>query len=56
MKPGTVEVSAVHVKGVKEAKIPANKTELQSFLGMRSVYRRSVNGIIDIFAPLNELL
>lgn len=43
------------VEAVREWPIPANQTEVQSFIGLASYYRRFVRGFADTARPLHQL-
>lgn len=43
------------VEAVREWPVPKNQTEVQSFVGLASYYRRFVKGFADIARPLHQL-
>ena len=43
------------MKSVREMKRPASKSELESFLGLVSYYRRFANNLADVERPLRDL-
>lgn len=44
------------VAAVREWPVPRNQTEVQSFVGLASYYRRFVKGFADIARPLHQLV
>lgn len=44
------------VVAVREWPVPRNPTEVQSFVGLASYYRRFVKGFVDIARPLHQLV
>lgn len=54
-RPGKLSIDEVRVKSLKDAKDPAKKTELRSFLGLPNLYRRFFPNFEDNAAPLNKL-
>lgn len=56
IRPEPSYVSKVNTKSLKSDKMPTNKTDLRSFLGVWNFYWRVVPQFNDIVAPLNKLL
>jgi hypothetical protein len=50
-----IKADPVKIAKVKDWQMPTNLTELRSFLGFCSYYRRFVNGFSMIAKPLTEL-
>ena len=53
---GGIEVDPKKVKAVLKWAVPANVSELHSFLGMVGYYRRFIEGFSIIAGPLTRLL
>lgn len=51
-----VETDRTKVEAVKNWPTPQHRTDVRSFLGMTSYYRRFINGYADIARPLNRLV
>jgi len=51
-----IEVKAEKVKAVRDWPVPKNMSELRSFLGMVSYYRKFIPGFANIVAPWHKLL
>ena len=56
IRPGELHVHSKNVSALAEAKPPRTETELRSFLGMCNVYRRFVDHLAKIAAPLTSML
>jgi Reverse transcriptase (RNA-dependent DNA polymerase) len=56
IRPGKLEVATKNTDALKTAKPPTTQTELRSFLGLCSVYRRFVLSFAKVASPLNSLL
>ena len=55
VSPNGVETDYNKIKEVREWPVPTNVTQVKSFLGLCSYYRRFVRGFSQIAAPLNRL-
>ena len=53
--PGELLVKNKNIKGLEQALPPRNQTELKSFLGMCTVYRRFIKDYAHIAKPLTKL-
>ena len=56
VRPGNLEVAMKNCESIKQAKGPANQTELRSLLGMCNVHLRLVPNFACAAAPLNRKL
>jgi hypothetical protein len=54
--PGTLSVSEKNTRALRTAKPPTTQTELRSFIGLYSVYRRFFSGFSNMAVPLNAFL
>ena len=51
-----IEVDEEKVKAIKEWPTPKSITEVRSFYGLASFYRRFIKNFITLTAPLNEIV
>ena len=56
IRPGSLEIDKTVTAALTQAKQPRTQTEVKSFLGLSTVYRRFVTNFTDNAAPLNALL
>lgn len=56
IRPGRVAIEQACDSSLVEVKEPCTQTELRSFIGLVSVYRRFISKFSDIAARLNALL
>lgn len=51
--PGSLEIDSTHTRSLCQAAPPTNKTKNRSFMGLCNVYRRFVQNLALVAAPLN---
>jgi len=56
IRPGRISVNKKNLKAIRKAIYPKTKTQLRSFLGMCSVYRRFTAHFAKVAKPLNKLV
>ena len=56
VRPGRISVNEKNLKAIRKAQFPKTQTQLRSFLGMCTVYRRFTDGFAKYAKPLNRLV
>jgi len=56
ISPEGIKPTAARIAGIRDAPVPTNKQELQSFLGMLTYNARFLPNVLHTLHPLNQLL